>query len=184
MGLRTPLYDWHKTHGGVMVEFGGWDMPVRYSNITDEHVAVRTDCGLFDISPHGPALVHRRRRPRLHPARLHEQRRHDEGDAGPLRPRLQRARRHPRRRAGLPLALRLVDGRQRLESRQDRRLARAPPRRTRGRLRRSDRDDGHARRAGAEGARTLCAGLFPITLADMHYYYAAPDALPRRASAS
>jgi aminomethyltransferase len=53
MGLRTPLYDWHKTHGGVMVEFGGWDMPVRYSNITDEHVAVRTDCGLFDISHMG-----------------------------------------------------------------------------------------------------------------------------------
>ena len=53
MGLRTPLYDWHKTHGGVMVEFGGWDMPIRYSNITDEHVAVRTACGLFDISHMG-----------------------------------------------------------------------------------------------------------------------------------
>jgi aminomethyltransferase len=53
MGLRTPLYDWHKTHGGVMVEFGGWDMPVRYSNITDEHLAVRTGCGLFDISHMG-----------------------------------------------------------------------------------------------------------------------------------
>ncbi len=53
MGLRTPLYDWHKTHGGVMVEFGGWDMPVRYSTITDEHLAVRTGCGLFDISHMG-----------------------------------------------------------------------------------------------------------------------------------
>jgi aminomethyltransferase len=53
MPLRTPLYDWHATHGGRMVEFGGWDMPVQYSTIVEEHTAVRTAAGLFDISHMG-----------------------------------------------------------------------------------------------------------------------------------
>src|SRR5215831_20938257 len=53
MALRTPLYDWHVAHGGRMVEFGGWDMPVQYSNIVEEHQAVRTAAGLFDISHMG-----------------------------------------------------------------------------------------------------------------------------------
>jgi len=53
MGLRTPLYDWHVGHGGRIVEFGGWDMPVQYSTIVEEHNAVRTGCGLFDISHMG-----------------------------------------------------------------------------------------------------------------------------------
>ncbi len=50
MALRTPLYDWHVSHGARMVEFGGWDMPVQYTSIVEEHVAVRTQAGLFDIS--------------------------------------------------------------------------------------------------------------------------------------
>jgi aminomethyltransferase len=53
MALRTPLYDWHVGHGGRMVEFGGWDMPVQYSSIVEEHQAVRTVAGLFDISHMG-----------------------------------------------------------------------------------------------------------------------------------
>lgn len=53
MALRTPLYDWHVQHGGRMVEFGGWDMPVQYSSIVEEHQAVRTAAGLFDISHMG-----------------------------------------------------------------------------------------------------------------------------------
>jgi aminomethyltransferase len=53
MGLRTPLYDWHFRHDGRIVEFGGWDMPVQYSTIVDEHQAVRTGVGLFDISHMG-----------------------------------------------------------------------------------------------------------------------------------
>jgi aminomethyltransferase len=53
MALRTPLFDWHQAHGGIMVEFGGWMLPVRYSTITDEHQAVRTAAGLFDISHMG-----------------------------------------------------------------------------------------------------------------------------------
>jgi aminomethyltransferase len=51
--LRTPLYDWHRTHGARLVEFAGWEMPVQYSSITDEHNTVRTAAGLFDISHMG-----------------------------------------------------------------------------------------------------------------------------------
>jgi aminomethyltransferase len=53
MPLRTPLYDWHLAHGARMVEFGGWDMPVQYTTIVEEHTTVRTDAGLFDISHMG-----------------------------------------------------------------------------------------------------------------------------------
>src|SRR4051812_39787355 len=53
MALRTPLYDWHVAHGARMVEFGGWDMPIQYSTIVDEHQAVRSNAGLFDISHMG-----------------------------------------------------------------------------------------------------------------------------------
>jgi aminomethyltransferase len=53
MALRTPLYDWHLAHGGRLVEFGGWDMPVQYSSIVEEHHAVRNAAGLFDISHMG-----------------------------------------------------------------------------------------------------------------------------------
>src|SRR6516225_2398676 len=51
--LRTPLYDWHVSRKARMVPFGGWDMPVQYTSILDEHKAVRTGCGLFDISHMG-----------------------------------------------------------------------------------------------------------------------------------
>jgi aminomethyltransferase len=53
MGQRTVLHDWHAAHGARMVDFAGWDMPVQYSSITEEHTAVRTAAGLFDISHMG-----------------------------------------------------------------------------------------------------------------------------------
>jgi aminomethyltransferase len=53
MGLRTTLYDWHVAHGARMVDFGGWDMPVQYTTIIDEHSAVRNGAGLFDVSHMG-----------------------------------------------------------------------------------------------------------------------------------
>jgi aminomethyltransferase len=53
MTLRTPLYDWHVAHGARMVDFAGWDMPIQYSTIVEEHTAVRTAAGLFDISHMG-----------------------------------------------------------------------------------------------------------------------------------
>lgn len=51
--LRTPLSGWHEQHGGRLVEFGGWLMPVQYSTITEEHHAVRRRVGLFDVSHMG-----------------------------------------------------------------------------------------------------------------------------------
>lgn len=51
--LKTTLHEWHRAHGGRLVEFGGWSMPVLYTNITDEHRAVRQRVGLFDIGHMG-----------------------------------------------------------------------------------------------------------------------------------
>src|SRR6476659_4606781 len=50
---KTPLHARHRAHGARMVEFGGWDMPVEYSGIVDEHLAVRARAGLFDVSHMG-----------------------------------------------------------------------------------------------------------------------------------
>ncbi len=50
MGKRTPLYELHVRLGGRIIEFGGWDMPVQYSSIVEEHRAVRENAGLFDVS--------------------------------------------------------------------------------------------------------------------------------------
>jgi aminomethyltransferase len=50
---RTPLFERHVALGARVVEFGGWEMPVQYSGIVDEHNAVRNAAGLFDISHMG-----------------------------------------------------------------------------------------------------------------------------------
>jgi aminomethyltransferase len=47
---RTPLYDWHVEHGGRMVDFAGWAMPVQYGSIVEEHQATRRAAGVFDVS--------------------------------------------------------------------------------------------------------------------------------------
>ena len=49
----TPLHEWHVAHGGRMVDFAGWSMPVQYGSIVDEHRAVRHRCGMFDVSHMG-----------------------------------------------------------------------------------------------------------------------------------
>ena len=54
---RTPLFETHKALGARMVEFGGWEMPVQYSGILEEHRAVRTAAGLFDIDHMGQVIV-------------------------------------------------------------------------------------------------------------------------------
>ncbi len=54
---RTPLYEQHCALGARMVEFGGWEMPVQYSSIVDEHRAVRMRAGLFDVSHMGEFKV-------------------------------------------------------------------------------------------------------------------------------
>jgi aminomethyltransferase len=50
---KTPLNAWHRASGARMVAFGGWDMPVEYSGIAAEHMAVREQAGLFDVSHMG-----------------------------------------------------------------------------------------------------------------------------------
>ena len=54
---KTPLNARHRAHGARMVPFGGWDMPVEYSGIVNEHLAVRTKAGLFDVSHMGEIEV-------------------------------------------------------------------------------------------------------------------------------
>src|SRR6187401_3626754 len=50
---KTPLNARHRASGAKIVPFGGWDMPVEYAGIVQEHLAVRTAAGLFDVSHMG-----------------------------------------------------------------------------------------------------------------------------------
>ena len=54
---RTTLFETHQALGARCIDFGGWEMPVQYSGIVDEHRAVREACGLFDISHMGELMV-------------------------------------------------------------------------------------------------------------------------------
>jgi aminomethyltransferase len=54
---RTPLYAFHAAHGGRLVDFAGWEMPVQYRSILEEHKAVRRTAGLFDVSHMGEVDV-------------------------------------------------------------------------------------------------------------------------------
>ena len=55
--LRTPLYDRHVQLGARLVPFAGWEMPVQYQGVIPEHLAVRQDCGVFDVSHMGELEV-------------------------------------------------------------------------------------------------------------------------------
>lgn len=55
---RTPLYDVHLKAGAKMIEFGGWEMPVQYTSVIDEHRATRCTAGLFDICHMGEFNIH------------------------------------------------------------------------------------------------------------------------------
>src|ERR1700730_11906257 len=54
---RTPLYDLHRELGAKLIDFGGWEMPVQYSGILEEHKAVRERVGIFDVSHMGELEV-------------------------------------------------------------------------------------------------------------------------------
>jgi len=54
---RTPLYPLYEKHGAKTIDFGGWELPVQFSNIQKEHEAVRTKAGLFDVSHMGEVEV-------------------------------------------------------------------------------------------------------------------------------
>src|SRR5690606_19129337 len=55
--LQTPLDATHRALGARMIPFAGWEMPVQYSGLVEEHVAVRTAAGLFDLSHMGELFV-------------------------------------------------------------------------------------------------------------------------------
>lgn len=57
MARRTPLYDRHVALGARMVDFAGYDMPLQYSGIREEHEAVRERAGVFDVSHMGEVLI-------------------------------------------------------------------------------------------------------------------------------
>jgi aminomethyltransferase len=57
MPRRTPFYDAHVKAGGKLVEFAGWELPVQFAGIIEEHQAVRTAAGVFDVSHMGEVLI-------------------------------------------------------------------------------------------------------------------------------
>src|SRR5438270_5374092 len=57
MPRRTPLYEAHLASGARMVEFAGFDMPVQYKGVLDEHAAVREKSGIFDVSHMGEVVL-------------------------------------------------------------------------------------------------------------------------------
>ena len=54
---KTPIFEWHVKHGGKMVDFAGWQLPVEFSGLRDEHNCVRNNAGLFDVSHMGEIRV-------------------------------------------------------------------------------------------------------------------------------
>ena len=54
---RTPLFEAYKKYGAKVIDFGGWELPVQFSSILEEHEAVRKEAGLFDVSHMGEVLV-------------------------------------------------------------------------------------------------------------------------------
>ena len=57
MAQRTPLYQAHLAAGARMIEFAGWEMPVQYKGVLEEHAAVRERAGVFDVSHMGEVFV-------------------------------------------------------------------------------------------------------------------------------
>src|SRR5437879_10732253 len=57
MASRTPLYDWHRSAGARLIEFGGWEMPLLYTGIVEEHVTLSKSLALFDVSRLGKIFV-------------------------------------------------------------------------------------------------------------------------------
>ena len=163
---HTPLYSWHASAGGRLVDFAGWEMPVQYGSIVAEHEATRNGRGTVRRVAHGPAAFRWAWGRIVSRSDRHAPHRGHEAGAGPLCPGDQRPRRHSRRRAGLS-AGRHQDRRRPItrwsstpESPKDSGLARTA---AGGRLRarraanrvsaRSDLRDRHDRRARAEGGR-------------------------------
>src|SRR6476646_10821364 len=54
---KSPLNDWHALAGAKFIDFYGWQLPVQYTSIIDEHTATRQAAGLFDISHMGQVMI-------------------------------------------------------------------------------------------------------------------------------
>ena len=54
---QTPLHNKHVALGAKLVDFAGYDMPIQYSGINQEHLAVRSSAGLFDVSHMGEIII-------------------------------------------------------------------------------------------------------------------------------
>ncbi|MEL6194915.1 MAG: glycine cleavage system aminomethyltransferase GcvT, partial [Bacteroidota bacterium] len=57
MSKQTVLYPWHEAHGAKLISFAGYDMPVRYGGDKEEHLLVRNQVGMFDVSHMGEFIV-------------------------------------------------------------------------------------------------------------------------------
>ena len=85
VALRTtPLHARHRTSGARMAPYAGWDMPVEYSGITDEHLAVRTRAGAVRRQPHGRDRGRRQGRAGGGAAHVLQRRRQAGGRPGPV----------------------------------------------------------------------------------------------------
>ena len=54
---RTALFEEHQRLGGRLIDFGGWELPVQYTGVMDEHLGCRSNAGLFDVSHMGEVHV-------------------------------------------------------------------------------------------------------------------------------
>ena len=146
---RTPLHAAHVRLGARMIPFGGWDMPVQYAGIVEEHRAVRGAVGCFDVSHMGEFEFRGPDALRAAPA-AHDERRLDPRDRpGPVLAALLRGRRdRGRPDAVSPRRRPLHDDGQCLQHRQGLGVGQPPSRRPGGRAKR-ERGDGADRRPGA-----------------------------------
>ena len=55
--MKTVLFDLHKSLGGKMTDFHGWDLPIQFEGIVSEHLHVRSQAGIFDVSHMGEIVV-------------------------------------------------------------------------------------------------------------------------------
>ncbi len=114
------MYDSHVQLGGRIVPFAGWEMPVQYTGIVDEHQAVRTAAGLFDASHMGELSLTGEYARAGHRLRHHRRRLQAHRRPGALHLRAERGRQDPRRSHHLPRRRGALAGRlQRVQPRED-----------------------------------------------------------------
>ena len=114
---RTPLYDRHERAGAKLVPFAGWEMPVQYEGIRQEHMAVRMGCGVFDVS-HGGDRDERAAGGGVPPARALQRRHEGRRARRPVLRALPRGRRRARRSLHLPARGPLPHGHERSQPRE------------------------------------------------------------------